>query len=67
MEARGADALDPAETDGAATGSLAATLVRYADRPDRVTVYPDDADDVALMAAWLSADADALVTLEEFR
>jgi hypothetical protein len=67
MEARGADPLDPADADAAAAEPLTGTLVRYADRPDRMTIHPEEDDDVALMARWLSADADAFVHLEAFR
>lgn len=67
MEARGADSPDPADPDAAAAEPLTGTLVRYADRPDRMTIHPEEDDDVALMATWLSADADAYVDLEELR
>lgn len=46
---------------------LRAAVVRYASGPDRVTVHPETDDDVALMATWLSADADLLRSLDEWR
>ncbi|MFB6206275.1 MAG: hypothetical protein ABEJ05_07110 [Haloglomus sp.] len=46
---------------------LAATLVTYADRPDRRTVYPPDATSVSRMSTWLTADAGAFVGLESMR
>lgn len=67
MAARGADPQDPDDPDATATEPLTGTLVRYADRPDRMTIHPEKDDDVALMATWLSADADAFVDLDECR
>lgn len=52
---------------GDAPDELAATLVRYADGPDRVTLHPAAADDVTLMGAWLTADAGEFVRLDEVR
>jgi hypothetical protein len=46
---------------------LRAAIVRYASGPDRVTLHPETDDDLALMATWLSADADLLRSLEEWR
>lgn len=47
--------------------ALTASLVRYADAPDQLTIYPSDTDDVTLMGSWLTADAGAFVELESFR
>lgn len=46
---------------------LTATLVRYADGPDQLTIHPSDADDVTLMGSWLTADAGAFVGLDSVR
>lgn len=46
---------------------LAATLVRYADRSDRRTIYPPDTSNVARMSTWLTADADAFRDLDAMR
>jgi hypothetical protein len=46
---------------------LSATLVSYADRPDRQTVYPPTATSVARMSTWLTADADAFCDLASMR
>lgn len=46
---------------------LDATVVRYQNTPDRCTLSPPDADSDRRLTAWLSVDADALVTLAENR
>jgi len=46
---------------------LALTVVRYADSPDRCTVYPPGADGDARMSTWLSADRSAFVELDTAR
>jgi len=46
---------------------LQLAIVHYADSPDRCTLFPQSADDVALMATWLSVDRDLLVDLEGMR
>lgn len=46
---------------------LDSTLVSYADRPDRRTVYPPDTSNVARMSTWLTADADAFRDLDAMR
>ncbi|UIP00911.1 hypothetical protein Hbl1158_06015 [Halobaculum sp. CBA1158] len=51
----------------AAPDGLRAAVVRHEGEPDRCTVYPADADDVALVTTWLSVNADCLVPLEEVR
>jgi hypothetical protein len=51
----------------AAPETLTATLVRYTDGPDQLTIHPADADDVTLMGSWVTADADAFVELESVR
>jgi hypothetical protein len=52
---------------GESAPALASTLVTYADRPDRRTVYPPGTTSVARMSTWLTADADAFRGLEEMR
>ncbi|WP_255149757.1 DUF7511 domain-containing protein [Halorarius halobius] len=47
--------------------ALTATLVRYTDGPDQLTIHPEDADDVTMMGAWITADAGAFVALDEVR
>jgi hypothetical protein len=49
------------------TPVFTSTLVRYADRADRRTVYPPAATSVARMATWLTADDDAFRDLESMR
>ncbi|GAA0267125.1 DUF7511 domain-containing protein [Halobacterium noricense] len=46
---------------------LDATVVRYQNTPDRCTLSPPDVDGDRRLTAWLSVDADALVTLAENR
>lgn len=46
---------------------LHSVVVQYDDAPDRCTVYPRRDRCVDRMAAWLSADLDAFVGLEERR
>ena len=46
---------------------LEATVVRYQNTPDRCTLSPPDVDSDRRLTAWLSVDADALVTLAENR
>ncbi|GAA0192488.1 MULTISPECIES: DUF7511 domain-containing protein [Halobaculum] len=50
-----------------APSGLRAAVVRHDGEPDRCTVYPEDADDVALVTTWLSVDADCLVALDDAR
>ncbi len=46
---------------------LDATVVRYQNTPDRCTLSPPNVDSDRRLTAWLSVDADALVTLAENR
>ena len=46
---------------------LHSVVVQYDDRPDRCTVYPRRDRCLDRMAAWLSADLEAFVGLEEMR
>ncbi|WP_255196086.1 DUF7511 domain-containing protein [Halorarius litoreus] len=46
---------------------LTATLVRYTDGPDQLTIHPSEADDVTLMGSWVTADADDFVELDSVR
>ena len=52
----------------AATGrpdvELSLTVVRYADGPDRCTIYPPEATGDARMSTWLSADYGSFVDLD---
>lgn len=57
----------PEADSGPETETLTATLVRYSDRSDRLTVHPTGVDDVTLMARWLTADAGAFVDLDGAR
>ncbi|MGQ4555847.1 DUF7511 domain-containing protein [Halobellus sp. GM3] len=47
--------------------TLRSVVVRYEERPDRCTVYPRRERCCERVDAWLSADADAFVPLEEMR
>lgn len=47
--------------------ALTATLVRYTDAPDQLTIHPADADDVTMMGSWITADAGAFVALDDIR
>ena len=42
---------------------LSLTVVRYADGPDRCTVYPPETSGDARMSTWLSADRSVFVDL----
>jgi len=42
---------------------LSLTVVRYADGPDRCTVYPPDATGDARLSTWLSVDYEVVVDL----
>ncbi|WP_262180878.1 DUF7511 domain-containing protein [Haloarcula laminariae] len=42
---------------------LSLTVVRYADGPDRCTIYPPEATGDARLSTWLSADYEAAVEL----
>lgn len=46
---------------------LSATVVNYRNGPDRCTVTPADVSDEERFTAWLSVDADAMLSLAEFR
>ncbi|MFC6757479.1 MULTISPECIES: DUF7511 domain-containing protein [Haloarcula] len=46
---------------------LSLTVVRYADGPDRCTIYPPDMTGDARMSTWLSADYEAVVGLSSMR
>ena len=46
---------------------LALTVVRYANGPDRCTIYPPGTDGDARMSTWLSADRSAFVDLDAAR
>jgi hypothetical protein len=47
--------------------SLEATVVHYEHGPDRYTAAPAAVTDDQRLTAWLSVDADAVVTLREMR
>ncbi|WP_324663759.1 DUF7511 domain-containing protein [Haloarcula sediminis] len=59
--------LDPTGAAADATDrpdvELSLTVVRYADEPDRCTIYPPEATGDARMSTWLSADYGAFVDL----
>ncbi|MDS0283651.1 DUF7511 domain-containing protein [Haloarcula onubensis] len=63
--------LDPAGVASAATDrpdvELALTVVRYADGPDRCTMYPPDLTGDARLSTWLSADHGVFVDLAAMR
>jgi Fe-S-cluster containining protein len=46
---------------------LRSVVVRYEERPDRCTIYPRRESCCEHVDAWLSADADAFVGLDEMR
>ncbi|RLM59887.1 hypothetical protein DVK02_01670 [Halobellus sp. Atlit-31R] len=50
-----------------ASFELRSVVVRYAERPDRCTIYPRRESCCEHVDAWLSADADAFVPIEEMR
>ena len=57
--------LSDARTDSPAT--LASTVVRYTDRPDRCTVYPPGASGDARLSTWFTVDSTVCVDLESMR
>jgi hypothetical protein len=46
---------------------LRSVVVAYEGSADRQTLYPVDASEIERLTHWLSADADAFVTLDEMR
>ena len=46
---------------------LHSVVVNYENRSDRRTVYPDGLSGVERMSAWLTADDDAFVNLNDSR
>jgi hypothetical protein len=46
---------------------LSSTVVNYRNSPDRCTVAPADVSGDRQFTAWLSIDADSVVSLAEFR
>ena len=46
---------------------LRATVVQYRGSPDRCTVAPADVDADQRLTAWLSLNADAMVSLDDSR
>ncbi|MFB6090759.1 MAG: hypothetical protein ABEJ97_06830 [Halobellus sp.] len=46
---------------------LHCVVVRYESQPDRCTIYPRRESCCEQIGAWLSADADAFVPLDEMR
>jgi hypothetical protein len=53
--------------DAADGAPLRAVVVRYEASPDRRTLYPAGATETERLTRWLSADADAFVSLERAR
>lgn len=46
---------------------LDSVVVNYDDRPDRRTIYPDEASGVERMSTWLTADDAGFVNLDAMR
>ncbi|GAB3034435.1 DUF7511 domain-containing protein [Natronobiforma cellulositropha] len=53
------------ESDTGAEFELESIVVRYETRADRCTVYPRERSEAEVLTAWLTADVDAFVLLEE--
>jgi hypothetical protein len=49
------------------TGRLRAVVVTYDGAADRRTLYPPEATETERLTHWLTADADAFVSLESLR
>ncbi|THE63203.1 hypothetical protein D8Y22_19655 [Salinadaptatus halalkaliphilus] len=49
------------------TADLDSIVVRYDDGPDRCTITPRECPERLQLTAWLSADIDAFVDLQECR
>ncbi len=56
-----------ASVDDGRAYELHSVVVRYEGRPDRCTVYPRRDSCQERVAAWLSADFDAFVSLDAMR
>lgn len=55
------------ESECADDETVCATLERYADAPDELTLYPADADGFELTVTWVTAREGSFVTLAEMR
>lgn len=69
-ESRSSDDTDEVAADRAIDGrayALHSVVVRYEGRPNRCTLYPRRESCRDRMSAWLTADHDAFVGLEEYR
>lgn len=44
---------------------LVGRVAHYTDSPDELTLFPRDADEVALLTTWISASGDSWVELDE--
>ena len=53
--------------DAGADAALEAIVVRYRSGRDRCTLVPRDAPPEAMLTAWLSADLETVVALEDVR
>jgi|AntRauMinimDraft_4_1070384.scaffolds.fasta_scaffold00025_59 hypothetical protein len=68
VDARGGGAPDRFDSDDAHDPpALCAHVVRHTDEPDRVTVCPQAVSAADHTTAWLSVDADAVVSLADAR
>jgi hypothetical protein len=61
------ETVDAAPVEDAPEPALSATVVKYRNSPDRCTVTPADVSEDQQFTAWLSIDADAVVSLAEVR
>ena len=61
------DVEDSDAPEGRRHFELRSVVVRYEERPDRCTIYPRRESCCEQVEAWLSADADAFVALDDMR
>jgi hypothetical protein len=62
-----APAVPDANASAHDAGDLRSVVVAYEGSADRQTLYPADASEIERLTHWLSADADAFVTVDERR
>jgi hypothetical protein len=60
-------AVHPDAADGRRSFELHSVVVSYEHRSDRCTIYPRHLSRHERLDTWLSADADAFVSLREMR
>jgi hypothetical protein len=58
---------DTSDTERDRSFDLHSVVVSYEHRADRCTVYPRERSHYERLETWLSADADAFVSLREMR